>query len=91
MSFLNSIEKQKLLKKMREYSLKKDIGFREYSKGLTTIFVKNTADHILEKLRKKRICEASVLKIHSRQDAKDFSILTEEEKDLLPKLMKKYK
>jgi len=28
MSFLNSIEKQKLLKKMREYSLKKDIGFR---------------------------------------------------------------
>jgi hypothetical protein len=42
-------------------------------------------------LRKKRICEASVLKIHSRQDAKDFSILTEEEKDLLPKLMKKYK
>lgn len=47
MSFLNSIEKQKLLKKMREYSLKKQIGFREYSKGLTTFFVKNAADHIL--------------------------------------------
>lgn len=55
MSFLNPKEKEKLVNKLKEYSLRKDIGFIEYSKGLTHFFVRNKADSILQKLRNKKI------------------------------------
>jgi hypothetical protein len=55
MSFLNTKEKEKLLNKLKEYSLKKDIGFIEYSRGLTKFFVRNQADEILQKLRNKKV------------------------------------
>jgi hypothetical protein len=90
MSFLNSKEKEKLVNKLKEYSLKKDIGFIEYSKPLTRYFVRNQADGILQKLRNKRVNEPKILKLQSRQSTKDFSFLTEEEKEQLPKLLKKY-
>jgi hypothetical protein len=91
MSFLNPKEKEKLVNKLKAYSLKKDIGFIEYSNGLTRYFVKNQADSILQKLRNKKVTEPKILKLQSRQSTKDFSFLTETEKELLPRLLKKYK
>lgn len=55
MSFLNSKEKERLVNKLKQYSLKKDIGFIEYSQLLTRFFVRNHADHILQKLRNKKV------------------------------------
>jgi hypothetical protein len=90
MSFLNSKEKEKLIKKLKQYSLKKDIRFVEYSQPLTRFFVRSQADNILQKLRNKKVSEPKILRLQSRQATRDFSFLTENEKDLLPRLLKKY-
>lgn len=75
---------------MKEYSLKKEIGFVEYSQGLTLFFVKNGADAILQKLRGKRVNEHKIRKLESKHATKDFTFLTEEEKEVLPRLVKRY-
>ena len=76
--FLNNSEKQKLLLKMRQYSLKRDPWAVEYSASLTRFFVRNKADSMLEKLQHRKITEEKLLKLQSRQSTKDFSFLDEE-------------
>jgi hypothetical protein len=44
---------------------------------------------LLAKLQKKRVKEHMVLKL-SKQAIKEFSFLSEPEKELLPKLLKRY-
>jgi len=70
--------------------LKKDIRFVEYSQPLTRFFVRSNADNILQKLRDKKVSEPKIMKLQSRQATKDFSFLDEAEKDLLPRLLKRY-
>ncbi len=55
MSFLNSKEKEKLINKLKEYSLKKELRSVEYSHSLTRFFVRSNADAILQKLRNKKV------------------------------------
>lgn len=90
MSFLNSKEKEKLINKLKEYSLKKEIRSVEYSHSLTRFFVRSNADAILQKLRNKKVSEPKILRLQSRQATKDFSFLTEAEKEVLPRLLRKY-
>lgn len=78
------------MNKLKEYSLKKEIGFVEYSQGLTLFFVKNGADAILQKLRSMRVNEHQIRKFESKHSTKGFAFLTEDEKDLLPRLVKRY-
>lgn len=89
--FLNNTEKQKLLVKLRQYSLKRDPWAVEYSSGITRFFVRNNADSMLQKLQQRKISEEKLMKLHSRQSTKDFSFLDEEEKEALPKLIVRYK
>ena len=47
MPFFNNSEKQKLLLKLRQYSLKRDPWAVEYSPSITRFFVRNNADALL--------------------------------------------
>lgn len=90
MHFFNKMEKEKLVCKLREYSLKKDISGLVYSKNFTVFFVKNEGAEILQKLREKKVREEKIFKLQSKA-IQDFTFLSEEEKKLLPQLLKRYK
>jgi hypothetical protein len=75
---------------LKEYSLKKELRTVEYSHSLTRFFVRSNADAILQKLRNKKVSEPKILRLQSRQATKDFSFLTETEKEVLPRLLRKY-
>jgi hypothetical protein len=55
MPFLNHTEKEKLIRKLKEYSLKKHKRGVEYSRNLTFFFLKNGADALLNKFQAKKI------------------------------------
>ena len=77
------------MRKLKEYELRNRFLNVNYSRKLTNFFSKNGADQLLTKLQQKRVKEHMMLKL-SKQAIKEFSFLEEQEKDLLPRLLKKY-
>jgi folate-binding Fe-S cluster repair protein YgfZ len=90
LAFLEQSEREKLVARLREYCLRKAVGGVEYSRGLTLFFIGQKADHILEKLRQGRVRESTLLKLHSRQAVRDLAFLSEQEREVLPKLVKQF-
>lgn len=87
LTFLEPREREKLLRKMREYHLCKTV--LRYSSKLTNFFSVNQAEQILNKLRLKKHTEERILKL-TKQSIQELHFLNEQEKELLPRLLKKY-
>jgi thiamine monophosphate kinase len=87
MGFLSHEEKETLQRRLKEYHMK--IKRVEYSRKLTKFFMINNAEGLLNKLQKIKAKEEMIPKL-KRPMIKDLSFLSEEEKELLPKLLKKY-
>lgn len=87
MGFLSHEEKETLQRRLKEYHLR--IKRVEYSRKLTKFFMINNAEGLLSKLQKNKAKEEMIPKL-KRPMIKDLSFLSEEEKELLPKLLRKY-
>lgn len=72
---------------MREYHLCKTV--LRYSSKLTNFFAINKAESILSKLRLKKLTEERILKLN-KQSIQELTFLSEQERELLPRLLKKY-
>jgi len=61
----------------------------EYSRKLTKFFMINNAEGLLNKLQKNKAKEEMIPKL-KRPMIRELSFLSEEEKELLPKLLRRY-
>jgi len=61
----------------------------EYSRKLTKFFLINNAEGLLNKLQKNKAKEEMIPKL-KRPMIRELSFLSEEEKELLPKLLRRY-
>lgn len=87
MGFLSHQEKETLQRRLKEYHMR--IKRVEYSRKLTKFFMINKAEGLLSKLQQRKAKEEMIPKL-KRPMIKDLSFLNEEEKELLPKLLRKY-
>lgn len=82
-------EKEILLRNLKKYSLKSCLKTIEYSRNLTYFFSINNAEQLLTKLQQRFVKESSLVKL-TKQAIKELAFLDEEEKEVLPKLLKSY-